>query len=57
MQSDEGLERFMKAIKIDVPISEAVIGRDVRQLPDKVVEREAAVRGLEYALIKYLKGN
>ncbi|RGB38934.1 hypothetical protein C1646_755152 [Rhizophagus diaphanus] len=56
-QSDKGLVDFMESIKVKRPISEAVIARDVGKLPDFVVEREAAVRGLENAFVKYLKGH
>ncbi|CAB4436024.1 unnamed protein product [Rhizophagus irregularis] len=55
-QSDKGLVDFMESIKVRRPISEAVIARDIGKLPDFVVEREAAVRGLESAFVKYLKG-
>jgi hypothetical protein len=57
MHSDQGLVDFIELIKVKRPISEAAIARDVGKLPDLVIEREAAVRGLENALIKYLKGN
>ncbi|POG59516.1 hypothetical protein GLOIN_2v1467303 [Rhizophagus irregularis DAOM 181602=DAOM 197198] len=56
-QSDKGLVDFMESIKVRRPISEAVIARDIGKLPDFVVEREAAVRGLESAFVKYLKGH
>ncbi|GBB83946.1 hypothetical protein RclHR1_01060010 [Rhizophagus clarus] len=56
MQSDQGLVDFIELIKIEIPVDEAVIARDVGKLPDLVLEREAAVRGLENVLIKYLKG-
>ncbi|RIA91460.1 hypothetical protein C1645_724172 [Glomus cerebriforme] len=56
MQSDKGLVEYIELIKIKFPVSEAVIARDVGKLPNLVIEREAAVRGLEEALVKYLIG-
>ena len=57
MRSNEGLIDFMQSIKVETPISETVIGRDVGVLPVQIKKRELAVRGLEVALIKYLRGN
>jgi len=57
MRSDQGLEDFIKLIKVNFPVSEFYIAKDVGKLPDLVAEREAAVYDLEHAIVEYLRGN
>ncbi len=55
LQSDEGLIRIVDSVKNSTVLPKAMIGRNVKGLPDMIEEHEETVRKLETVLAKYLK--
>ena len=54
-RSDEGILKIADQVEQTLGIPRAVIGRNVKELPDLVEQHNQAVRALELILAKYLK--
>ncbi|KAL8916931.1 MAG: hypothetical protein Q9208_008252 [Pyrenodesmia sp. 3 TL-2023] len=54
-RTDEGILKLVDQVEHTAGLPRAAIGRNVKELPDMIVEHDEAVRELESILAKYLK--
>ncbi len=54
-RTDEGILRLADQVEHTAGLPRAAIGRNVKELPDMIMEHDEAVRELESVLAKYLK--